>query len=142
MAQVKNGDQVTVHYTGRLDDGTVFDSSEVHGPLAFRVGDGQVITGFENAVTGMTPGEKRTVKIPATEAYGPKREELMVEVDRERLPQDIEPAVGKTLEIRQPDGQVIVVRIVDVTDQKVCLDANHPLAGQDLTFDIELLEIA
>ncbi|MCS7313958.1 MAG: peptidylprolyl isomerase [Bryobacterales bacterium] len=141
MAQAKFGDTVRVHYTGRLDDGTVFDSSLRSGPLEFTIGDGQLIPGFENAVIGMTPGETKTQKIPAEDAYGPHADFLVIEVDRRRVPPDLDPKVGDRLQLQHPDGRVTPVLVTAVTESSITLDANHPLAGKDLTFDIELLEI-
>ncbi len=141
MAEAKNGDRVQVHYTGRLDDGTVFDSSAGRETLPFTVGEGQVIPGFEQAVIGMTPGESKTVHIPADEAYGPRHPEMMLEVDRSEFPADMAPEIGQQLGVQQPDGQVVPVLIAAVNDHTVTLDANHPLAGEALTFDIQLVQI-
>lgn len=142
MVQAKPGDTVKIHYTGRLDDGTVFDSSANREPLEFTINEGQVIPGFEQAVVGMSPGESKTEKIPMDRAYGPHREEMVLEVSREQIPPDLQPEVGQQLQIQQPNGQPVAVFVTDVTDAKVTLDANHPLAGEDLTFDIQLVEIA
>ncbi len=139
-AQAKDGDTVKVHYTGKLEDGTVFDSSIEREPLQFTIGEGQLIPGFEQAVVGMSPGESKTVEIPADEAY-PYREEMVLVVDRDQLPEDLQPEVGQQLQMRQPDGQTILVKVIDVSELSVTLDANHPLAGKDLTFDIQLVEI-
>lgn len=142
MGQAKPGDTVKIHYTGRLDDGTVFDSSVEGDPLEFTINGGQVIPGFEQAVMGMSLGESKTEKIPMDQAYGPHREEMVIEVSREQMPSDIDPEVGQQLQIQQSNGQIVPVLVTDVTDETVILDANHPLAGEDLTFDIELVEIA
>ena len=142
MVQAKPGDTVKIHYTGKLDDGTVFDSSANREPLEFTINEGQVIPGFEQAVVGMSPGESKTEKIPMDRAYGPHREEMVLEVGREQIPPDLQPEVGQQLQIQQPNGQPVAVFVTDVTDAKVTLDANHPLAGEDLTFDIHLVEIA
>jgi FKBP-type peptidyl-prolyl cis-trans isomerase 2 len=141
MVQAKPGDTVKIHYTGKLDDGTVFDSSVNREPLEFTLSSGQVIPGFENAVVGMAPGESKTEKIPMEQAYGPYRAEMVLEVDKQQLPPDLEPDVGLQLQVQQPNGQVIPVYITGITDSTVTLDANHPLAGQDLVFDIQLVEI-
>jgi peptidylprolyl isomerase len=141
MGQAKAGDMVKVHYTGRLDDGTVFDTSADHEPLEFKVGEGQVIPGFESAVMGMSTGESKTTRIPAGDAYGPHRAEMVITVERSMFPNDMEPQVDQQVQIRQSNGQSFVATITDVTDEDVTLDANHPLAGKDLTFDIELVEI-
>ena len=141
MAAAKDGDKVKVHYTGKLDDGTVFDSSDGRDPLEFTIGEGQIIPGFETGVQGMEPGEAKTVKIPADQAYGPHREEGVLVVNRTELPPDMNPEVGEELEVRYQEGQATVVRVTDAAEETVTLDANHPLAGKDLTFDIELVEI-
>lgn len=142
MAQAQLGDRVKVHYTGRLDDGTVFDSSIITDPLEFTIGEREVVPGFEEAVIGMSPGESKNVKIPVDKAYGPRREDMTIVVDRDKFPPDIEPEVGQQLEIRQrEDGQTFPVTVADVSESSVTLDANHHLAGKDLTFDIQLLEI-
>jgi len=142
MSQVKEGSAVKVHYTGKLSDGSVFDTSRDGAPLDFKVGDGMVIKGFEAAILGMATGDTKTVTLVADDAYGPKRDELLAEVEREKLPQTETLEVGKTLEVQQPDGQSFMVRVIALTETMVSLDANHPLAGQDLTFDIELLELS
>ncbi len=140
-AQAKNGNTVQVNYTGKLADGTVFDSSVGREPLEFTLGAGQMIPGFEKAVLGMKVGEKKTVTIPADEAYGPRRDEQIVELPREKLPSDLTPEVGQQLQMTRPDGGMIIVAITKVSDKTVTLDANHPLAGKDLTFEIELVKI-
>lgn len=142
MAQAKSGDTVAVHYTGTLDDGTVFDSSRSRDPLTFTLGTGQVIRGFEDAVLGMAPGEVRTTNIPPDEAYGERREELVFEVERNQLPPDMSPEVGEQYQMRQADGQTFVVTVQDISADNVIFDANHPLAGQTLTFDLELVSIS
>ncbi len=142
MAQAKNGDTVKVHYTGKLNDGTVFDSSANRAPLEFTLGQGKVIPGFEHAVVGMEPGESRTTEIPAAQAYGPYQDEMVIQVTRDQFPEDIQPEVGQQLQVQQANGNSFVVNITDITGDQITLDGNHPLAGQDLTFDIELVEIA
>lgn len=142
MAQAKLGDTVKVHYTGKLDDGTVFDSSVNYEPLEFSLGTGSVIPGFEQAVLGMNSGESKTVTIPVDQAYGPHREELVLAVDRQQFPPGLEVEVGQQLQMQQENGQVLPVIITDMSDTTVTLDANHPLAGEDLIFDIQLVEIA
>ena len=141
MAQAKKGDIVRVHYTGTLDDGTMFDTSADREPLEFTVGDGQVIAGFDIAVVDMAPGEIKVSIIPALEAYGEHSKELVTDVDRERFPADMELEIGQQLQVGLPDNQQAIVMIVDLSDTAVTLDANHPLAGQQLTFEIELVEI-
>jgi len=141
MAQAKHGDTVKVHYTGKLEDGMVFDSSENREPLEFTIGEGKIIPGFEQAVVGMSPGESKTEKIPADQAFGPYREELIHEVDRQQIPVDVELKVGKRLQFRHANGRATQALVTDVSESKVTLDANHPLASNDLVFDIQLLEI-
>jgi FKBP-type peptidyl-prolyl cis-trans isomerase 2 len=140
MQAASTGDIVQVHYTGTLEDGRVFDSSEGRDPLQFTLGAGQVIPGFEQAVTGMTPGDERRVTIPADDAYGQRREDLMLAIDRGELPDGMDPEVGQQLQMSQ-QGQTFVVTIRDVSTESVTLDANHPLAGEDLTFELKLVGI-
>jgi len=142
MVQAKSGDTVQVRYTGKLADGTVFDSSEGREPLEFAIGEDQIIPGFEQAVIVMAEGESKTAEIPSEEAYGPHRPEMVLEVDREQIPEDIEVQTGQQLQVQHPSGQQIPVVVTGVADSKVTLDANHPLAGQNLTFDIELVKVA
>jgi len=139
--KVKSGDRVTVHYTGKLSDGTLFDSSEGRAPLTFTAGTGQVIPGFEKAVEGMKVKDKKNFTIPSHEAYGPVIKELVLEIPRERLPPKPDPQVGMQLIMRGPQGQQIPARIVKVEEKKVTIDMNHPLAGKDLNFDIEIVGI-
>ncbi len=141
MSAVKNGDTVRVHYTGTLKNGETFDSSDGREPLEFQVGQGQVIPGFDKGLLDMTVGEKKSVEIPVKEAYGERDEKLIWNVDKSQLPEDLEPQKGQMLQSVQEDGTRIEVKITDVQDSKVILDANHPLAGEDLTFAIELMEI-
>jgi len=141
MMSAKIGDTVRVHYTGTLPDKSVFDSSEGRDPLEFTLGSEQVIPGFEAAVNGMNAGDKKTVVIPSDDAYGEHRPELLIELDKKRFPEDLVPEIGKQIQISGDAGQSAVMRIVDVSDTSVMLDANHPLAGQMLTFNIELVEI-
>lgn len=139
--QAKNGDTVQVNYTGKLSDGTVFDTSEGGKPLEFILGSGTVIEGFDKAVLGMKVGEKKTVTIPASEAYGPYLDEMVMEIPREQLSKDLVPAVGQHLQSTSSDGQTIFVTVIKVTDTSITVDANHPLAGKDLTFELELVKI-
>lgn len=141
MAQAKNGDTVRVNYTGKLTDGTVFDSSADRDPLQFTVGAGQVIPGFDNAVVGMNEGDKKSVEVSAEEAYGNRRDDLLVSVDRKEFPNDLEPQVGQRLQAKTSEGNTTVVKVAKVEDDSVTLDANHPLAGEKLAFDIELVQI-
>jgi len=141
MAEAKNGDTVKVHYTGKLDDDTIFDTSADREPLEFTIGDGRLIPDFEQAVIGMSPGESKTIQVPSTNAYGPHHEEMVMVVDRKDFPADLEPKVDQRLEVRQQDGNVFAVTVTDISGTKVTLDGNHPLAGKDLTFDIQLAEI-
>jgi peptidylprolyl isomerase len=141
MEQVKSGDTVKVHYHGRLNDGTTFDSSEGRDPLEFEVGSGSVIPGFDNGVTGMQVGEKKTINIPSDQAYGEKQDDLYMEFPIDRFPPDLKPEVGMQLNMSNGAGQNFPVVIREVREDSVILDANHPLAGEDLTFDLELVEI-
>lgn len=141
MTQAAAGNTVRVHYTGRLSDGTVFDSSQGRDPLEFTLGSGQVIPGFDDAVTGMAVGDSATVTIEPENAYGERREEMVQNVPRNDIPAEIELAVGMQLQASGPQGQMIVT-VMELSDDVVRLDANHPLAGKALTFDLELVEIA
>jgi len=141
MAQVKLGDNVSIHYTGTLQDGTTFDSSEGREPLAFEVGSGQIIPGLDQALPGMEVGEKKQVEVAAENAYGDVNPEMRQAVPREGIPADIPLDIGTQLQMQTPDGQALPVTVVEVDEEKVTLDANHPLAGKDLTFDIELVAI-
>jgi peptidylprolyl isomerase len=141
MERAKTGDTVSVHYTGKLTDGTVFDSSTQREPLEFTLGERQVIAGFEQAVEGMVTGEKKTVQIPPEDAYGPHHAELVFQVERENLPTELDPEVGQRLAFQRPDGQTVPLTVTEVSASGVTLDANHPLAGEELTFDLELVGI-
>lgn len=142
MSKAKKGDKVKVHYTGKLTDETVFDSSREREPLEFTVGAGQMIKGFDQAVEGMAVGENKKVEIPSAEAYGERSEEALIEVDKAQLPANMEPEVGMQLEATSQDGQRQVLVIHEVKEEKVVLDSNHPLAGKELIFEIELVEVA
>lgn len=141
MTLAKQGDTVKVHYTGKLEDGTVFDTSRSRHPLQFKIGNGQVIEGFEQAVAGMSVGESKTATIPMEKAYGPRRDDMIVTVKRDQFPPDIHPDVGQRLEITQADDRKILVTVMDATDSTLTLDGNHPLAGKALTFELELIGI-
>ena len=141
MSQVKQNDTVRVHYTGTLADGEIFDSSREREPPEFTLGQGQLIPGFENGVIDMKTGDTKTVHIPAAEAYGQRREEMIQEVPKEQLPPEIKPEVGMTLFSRTPDGREMPLIVAEVLETSIMLDANPPLAGKDLTFEIELVEI-
>jgi peptidylprolyl isomerase len=141
MSQAKNGDTVKIHYTGTLDDGTEFDSSAGRDPLEFQLGGGQVIPGFDNAVEGMTIGDNKSVRIEPDEAYGQRHEQLVQDVQRSALPDDLTPEVGMALQSQSPDGRVMMLTITGVSDDTITVDGNHPLAGQALSFDIELVSI-
>jgi peptidylprolyl isomerase len=141
MAQAKKGDKVLVHYTGTYDDGTVFDSSVDRGPLEVTIGVGMVIPGFDRALVDMEPGQKKMVNIPVDEAYGPRAEELIAEIKRDQVPADIPLEIGQQLQLSLADGGEAIVLIIDLTDTTVTLDANHPMAGLDLNFELELVEI-
>ncbi|MDY7018666.1 MAG: peptidylprolyl isomerase [Chloroflexota bacterium] len=141
VAQAKNGEVVKVHYTGKTDDGTVFDSSFGHEPLQFTIGEGKLLFRFEQSVIGMKPGESKTIEIPAHEAYGPYREDLVMFIDWSQLSEGVKPEVGQQLKSTQPDGRMIVATVIEVSESGITIDANHPLAKEDLIFDIELIEI-
>ena len=141
MAEAKAGDKVQVHYTGTLSDGSTFDSSQGREPLEFTLGQGMVIPGFENGVLGMNPGDKKTVEIPADQAYGPHRAELVIEVERTAFPDGMELEIGLQLAMTTQDGEQLPVQVIEFEDTNVKLDANPPLAGKDLTFALELVAI-
>lgn len=141
MSQAKAGDTVQIHYTGTLDNGTQFDSSIGREPLQFTLGSSQVIAGFDTAVEGMQVGEKKSVNIPAEQAYGPRHEQMTQDVPKSALPDDLEPAVGMSLQAQGPGGQPVMLTVTAVTDDSITVDGNHPLAGQALNFDIELVAI-
>ncbi len=141
MEKAKNGDTVRVHYTGKLGDGRVFGTSVGREPLELTLGERDVIAGFQDAVVGMAVGERKTIQIGPDHAYGPHRQDLIIEVERGVLPPNVEPEVGQRLEYRQPDGEAMPVTVTNVSESTVTLDTNHPLAGKQLTFDLELVEI-
>ena len=141
MQTVKNGDTVRVHYHGRLTNGATFDSSEGREPLEFQVGAGMVIKGFDSGVLEMQVGDKKTVQIPVDQAYGPKNEELVMDFPKANSPSDLSPEVGMELQMSNAQGQVFPVKVAAIGTEFITLDANHPLAGEELVFDIELVEI-
>ncbi|WP_196259402.1 FKBP-type peptidyl-prolyl cis-trans isomerase [Pelagibacterium limicola] len=141
MTQAKHGDTVRIHYTGRLTDGTQFDSSDGRAPLEFQVGSGQIIKGLDAQVEGMSVGESATITIPANEAYGPHRPEAVQAVPRDRIPPEVDISVGARLQATGGDGQPLQLTVVSVDNAEITVDANHPLAGKDLVFDVELLEV-
>ncbi|SIO54121.1 peptidylprolyl isomerase [Rhodovulum sp. ES.010] len=141
MTQVKPGDKVRIHYTGTLADGTTFDSSEGRDPLEFTVGAGEIIPGLDAALPGMEEGDKKTVEIPSDDAYGDHNPEAKQSIPRAQVPENTPLEIGTRLQLQTPQGQVVPVTVAAVTDEEVVLDANHPLAGQDLTFAIELVSI-
>lgn len=141
MSEAKSGDTVRIHYTGTLADGSQFDSSAGRDPLEFKLGAGQVIPGFDKAVTGMTVGQEQTVEIPAADAYGAADANGRQSFPRDKIPANIPLEIGTQLQLSGPEGQPIAVTVAEVSDDAVILDANHPLAGKDLTFRIELVEI-
>lgn len=140
MTEAMRGDNVKVHYTGTLDDGTVFDSSEGADPLEFAVGSGQVIVGFDEAITGMKVGESKTVNIPVDKAYGQRNDEMVIIAPIDQVPPDLNPELGMRMEMGGADGQILRVVVVEITDEHITLDANPPLAGKDLTFKLELVD--
>lgn len=141
MTQAKSGDNVKVHYTGSLEDGTRFDSSMNREPLQFTLGEGNVIAGFEQAVIGMSPGETKTVTVPSEQAYGPRHEEAVQEFPRSAVPEHIDLQIGLQLQAQDSTGQPIILTVASMTEDTVTLDANHPLAGKDLIFELELVEV-
>jgi peptidylprolyl isomerase len=141
MQTVKKGDKIKVHYHGKLTDGSTFDSSNGRQPLEFEVGSGMVIKGFDDGVTGMQVGDKKTIHIPVDDAYGTKREDMIVKVPKGNFPPDLDPEVGMQLAMTTPEGQQMPVVVIEVAMEYVVLDANSPLAGEDLIFDLELVEI-
>jgi peptidylprolyl isomerase len=141
MVQAKNGDNVSVHFTARLVDGTIFDSSLGKEPLPVDLGSGGVIAGLEEAVLGMSVGDSKTVNIPSDKAYGQYYEGKVINFPVNRLPADIEPEIGMHMQLHSKDGQPFIVRVIEVSEEHVRIDANPPLAGQDLVFDIELMAI-
>ena len=141
MSTAKQGDTVKIHYTGKLDDGTVFDSSEGRDPLSFTIGEGEVNPGFERAAEGMQVGETKETRLDVGDAYGERRDDLMLDVPREQLPEDLEVDVGTPLQLQQPDGTAVPVTVAKLDEEQVTLDANHPLAGQPLTFEIQLVGV-
>ncbi len=141
MRQAREGDKVQVHYEGRLDDGTTFDSSRGRDPIEFTIGEGEVVPGFEQAVTGMSAGEKRTTTIAAEYAYGERMDDLMFSVSRDQVPEGMDVKVGDQLSVGLPSGETVPMQVAGIDGESVTLDANHPLAGKDLTFDLELVEI-
>jgi peptidylprolyl isomerase len=138
---VKDGKTVKVHYTGTLGDGTVFDTSVEREPLEFTLGEGKVIPGFEEAVKGMKVGQSKTVTIPVDDAYGPPRDDLILVIEQTQLPENLNPEVGQRLQMQQADGRQSIVTVTDVSEKTITLDANHPLAGEDLTFELKLVEV-
>jgi len=140
MGQAKEGDTVKVYYTVKLGDGTVIGSTTDHEPLQFTIGEGQILPGFEQALVGMNPSESKTIDVPADQAFGPHLDEMVVVVDRSKLPEDFNPKVGEQVQFRQGDGQIATVLVTDVSELSITIDANHPLAGKDLTFDIQFIE--
>jgi FKBP-type peptidyl-prolyl cis-trans isomerase 2 len=137
----KSGDTVKVHYTGRLEDGTVFDTSQERDPLEFTIGEGSIIPGFEEAVKGMQVGQSKEVNISAQQAYGEYREDLLLMIDRAQLPKDLKPEVGQRLQMQQLEGEIAIVVVTEVTEKTITVDANHPLAGKNLIFEIEVVDI-
>ena len=141
MSQVKENDTVKVHYTGKLTDGQVFDTSEGKEPIEFTLGQGQLIPGFEKGLLDMKVNEKKTITIPKEEAYGEPREDLVQEVEKSQLPDEIKPEVGMGLVSRTPDGREMNLVVAEVKEETIVVDGNHPLAGKDLVFDLEVVEI-
>ncbi len=141
MAKAQNGNKVKVHYTGTLDNGTQFDSSVGREPLEFTIGEGMLLPMFENTVVGLEAGETANVKIPAAEGYGLRNEELVIKIEKAKLPPTIIPELGMKLQMRTPEGHPLIIKVTEINDDHIFVDANHELAGQDLNFSIELVEI-
>lgn len=141
MNKVKNGDRVKIHYTGKLKDGELFDSSRERQPLEFTVGNREIMPGLENSLIGMEAGDTKSIEVPPEEAFGPRQEELVVEVTKSSLPDHINPCLGQRLQMQDPNGNVIDLAIIEIKEETIILDANHPLAGHTLFFDLELVEI-
>ncbi len=141
MAQAKKGDTIKVNYKGYLEDGTIFDSSEGKDPLDVTLGSGAVIPGFDAALTGMEVGEKKTVKIPMDQAYGKHNAEMVMQMPKNQVPPDLKPKIGDKLQVGGASGELMMVEVIDIDDDFIVLDANPPLAGKDLTFDLELVAI-
>ena len=141
MAQAKKGDKVQVNYKGYLEDGTIFDSSEGKPPLDVTLGTGMVIPGFDAALVGMAAGDKKTVKIPMDQAYGNHNAEMVMQMPKSQVPPDLKPEIGDKLQVGGPTGELMAVEVIDIDDDFIVLDANPPLAGKDLTFDLELVAI-
>ncbi|MEE9553481.1 MAG: peptidylprolyl isomerase [candidate division Zixibacteria bacterium] len=141
MAAVKDGDAVKVHYTGKFEDGTVFDSSKEGEPLNVTIGSGNVIPGFEKGIIGMENGATKTITLPPEEAYGPVRDDLVIDVKKSEIPENIKPEVGLNLQMKQANGNIVQLVVSNMTDEIVTLDANHPLAGKTLVFEIKLVEV-
>ncbi len=140
--QAKQGDKIKLHYTGKLESGDIFASSKNREPIEFTLGQGQVIPGIEEAVEGMQPGESKTVKVPPDKAYGPHRDELTQEIPKKDIPGDISPQAGQRLNVKWSDGKETAVSVTDVSEASVTIDANHPLAGKDIVFELELVGIS
>ena len=141
MNKVKNGDRVKIHYTGKLTDGEIFDTSREQQPLEFIVGNREMMPGIENSVIGMEAGDEKSIEVPPEEAFGPRKEELVIEVKKSRLPDHIEPCLGQRLQMQVAEGNHIELAIIEIKEETIALDANHPLAGHTLFFDLELVEI-
>jgi peptidylprolyl isomerase len=141
MAIVQEGDTIRVHYTGKLEDGTVFDTSEDGASMEFRVGDGELLKAFEQGVVGMSVGETKTIHIPAKEAYGLRKDEMVFEFDRSRAPENFDAEIGQQLQMYRADGQAVNITVIGKSEKSFTMDCNHPLAGKDLTFDVRLEEI-
>ena len=142
MAIAKEGDTISINYTGTLNDGTIFDSTVGREPLTFTIGSGQVIQGFEEAVLGMNKGDMKNVRVPVEKGYGPRSEELVIKASLSQVPPDLKPEVGQNFQLGGPDGELIVVKIIEITDEHIYMDSNPPLASKELNFEIELVGVA
>ncbi len=140
MPKAKNGDTVSIHYTGKFEDGSVFETSKQGESLQFTIGEGKIIPGLEKAVIGMSPNEKKDIKVPAKEAYGPYYPDMVFEVQKKELPKGVKPELGQQFELEK-DGETLIVSVIEIKKNSLVLDGNHPLAGHELHFEVELLEI-
>ncbi|MDH5202685.1 MAG: peptidylprolyl isomerase [Nitrospirota bacterium] len=141
MSGVKEGDTVRIHYTCKLDDGTVFDSSDNNGPMEFKVGEGKYFPKLEQGIIGMSPGESKTIAIPMDEAYGPRLEERIFEFDKTRAPEGFSPSIGQQIQMHRADGKPVNVTVIGISEKSFTMDCNHPLAGKDLNVDLTLAKI-
>jgi len=141
MSEAKEGERVKIHYTGRREDGTIFDTSKEDVPVEFIIGEGGIISGIEKGVIGMAVGDQKTITVPPKDGFGPTKKELIKVVRKSDFPKNLTPTIGLQVQLRKPDGDIIDANVVDIEENSVFLNANHPLAGQTLKLDVELIEI-